>query len=103
MSDCDAPAGLARRIAGRSLFLMFDFVADDAADGGTADGSEYATTGKDGAADGADTRADGGVLVLRRHSGTRTQAEQHGCGNGTECGPLKRINGVEVAHNRSLK
>jgi hypothetical protein len=64
---------------------MFDFMADDAADGCTADGSEYATTREDGAADGADTRTDGGVLVLRRHPGTGTQAEQHGCGNGTEC------------------
>jgi hypothetical protein len=44
MSDCDAPTGQARRCARRSLFLMFDFVADDAANGCTADGSEYATT-----------------------------------------------------------
>jgi hypothetical protein len=81
---------------------MFDFMADDAANSSTADGSEYATTCEDGAANGADTRADGGVPVLRRHPGTRTQAEQHGCGNGTERGSLKRINGVELVHYRSL-
>jgi hypothetical protein len=81
---------------------MFDFVADYAANGCSANGSEHATTRKDGAADGADTRADGGVLVLRRHPGTGTQPKQHGCGNGTERGSLKRINGVEFVHYRSL-
>jgi hypothetical protein len=81
---------------------MFDFVAYDAADGCTTDGSEHATTRKNGAADGTYTRADGGVLVLRRHPGTSTQAEQHGCGNGTERGSLKRIYGVELVHYRSL-
>jgi hypothetical protein len=74
MSDCDAPTGLARRIVHRSLFLMVDFVADDAANGCTADGSECAAFGKNGPADGSDTRADGGVFVLRRHPGTTTQA-----------------------------
>jgi hypothetical protein len=89
-------------MAGQTLFLMFDFMADDAANGSTADGSDRAAAGKNGAADGADTRADGGVPVLRRHPGTRTQAEQHGGGNGTERGSLKRINGVELVHYRSL-
>jgi hypothetical protein len=84
MSDRDAPAGWVRRIARRSLFLMFDFVADDAADGGTAEGSERAAVRKHGTADGTDSSADGGVLTLRRHAGTTTQAEQHGCGNCTE-------------------
>jgi hypothetical protein len=81
---------------------MFDFMADDAANGSTADGSDRAAAGKNCASDGADTGADGGILVLRRHSGTRTQAEQHGGGNGTERDSLKRINGVELVHYRSL-
>jgi hypothetical protein len=84
------------------IVLMFDLMADDAADGSAADGSEHATTRKNGTADGADTRADGGVPVLRRHPGTSTQAEQHGCGNGTERGSLKRIFSVELVHYRSL-
>jgi hypothetical protein len=42
----------------------------------------------------ADPRADGGVLVLRRHPGTSTQAEQHGCGNCTECVSL---HGIDVS------
>ena len=83
-------------------FLMFDFMADDAADGSTADGSVRAAAGKDGAADGADTRPDGGVLVLRRHPGTRTQAEQHGCGNGTEYASLHDIDNPEIVHFRSF-
>jgi hypothetical protein len=83
-------------------FLMFDFMAYDAANGCTADGSDRAAAGEDGAADGADTRTDGGVLVLRRHPGTRTQAEQHGCNNGTERGSLKRVNSVEFVHYHSL-
>jgi hypothetical protein len=81
---------------------MFDFMANDAANGSTANGSDCTAAGKNGSADSADTGADGGVLVLRRHPGTRTQAEQHGCGNGTERGSLKRINGVELVHYRSL-
>jgi hypothetical protein len=55
-------------------------VADDTADGGTADGSDSTAAGKNGAADGADSGTDGGVLVLRRHACTSTQAEQHGYG-----------------------
>jgi hypothetical protein len=50
----------------------------------------------------ANDTAAGGVLILRRHPGTTTQAEQHGCGNGTECVSLHSINGVELVHNRSL-
>jgi hypothetical protein len=49
----DAPAGSARRSARQSSFGFVDFVAD------------------------------GGVLILRRHAGTTTQAEQHYCDNGT--------------------
>jgi hypothetical protein len=77
-------------------------VADDAAYGCTTDGSDRAAAGKNGAADGADTRTDGGILVLRRHPGTRTQAEQHGYSNGTECVSLHGINGVELIHNHYL-
>ena len=92
-------------MAGQTLFLMFDFMADDAANGSTADGSDRAAAGKNGAADGADTGADGGVLVLRlrrRHRGTRTQAEQHGCGNGAEYVSLQGIDDLQRVHNRSL-
>jgi hypothetical protein len=81
---------------------MFDFVADDAANGCATDSSEHATAGKNSAADGADTRADGGVLVLRRHPGTTTQAEQHGCGNGTEYVSLQGVDDLEFVHNRSF-
>jgi hypothetical protein len=56
-------------------------VTDDAADSSTADGSDRATTGKNGTANGADSSADGGVLILPRHTGTTAQAEQKGYGN----------------------
>jgi hypothetical protein len=81
---------------------MFDFVADDAANGCTADSSEHAAARKNGAANGTDTRADGGVLVLRRHPGTTTQAKQHGCDNGTEYVSLHGIDDLELVHYRSL-
>jgi hypothetical protein len=50
------------------MFVFTDFVADDAAHGGAL------------------------VLrLLRRHPGTRTQAEQHGGRNGTEYVSLQGI------------
>jgi hypothetical protein len=61
------------------MFVFADFVADDAAHGGTV------------------------VLrFLRRHPGTTTQAEQHGCGNDTEYEYLHGIDDPELVHNRSL-
>jgi hypothetical protein len=66
------------------MFGFADFVADDAADNGAADGSERAAVRKHGAADGADPSADGGVPILRRHAGTTHQAEQQRRGNCTE-------------------
>jgi hypothetical protein len=73
---------------------MADFMADDAADGGTAEGSERAAVREHGTADGTDTSADGGVLILPRHPGTTTQAEQHGCGNCTERKSMYRFHGI---------
>lgn len=57
-------------------FLIVDFVADDAANGSTIDGSDRSATRKIGAGDGTDRRADGGPPVLRRHPGTRIQAAE---------------------------
>jgi hypothetical protein len=68
----DALAGSARRSARQSSFGFVDFVADDAADDCTTDGSERAAARKHGPADGTDSSADGGVLILRRHAGTTT-------------------------------
>jgi hypothetical protein len=54
-------------------------MTDDAANRGTAYGPYRTATGKDGAANRTDSGADGGVLVLRRHSGTTAQDYQHHC------------------------
>jgi len=59
---------MVRRIARR--LLLADFVADDAANGRTADGSDRATARKNGTPDGANPGAYGGALVLCRHAGT---------------------------------
>jgi hypothetical protein len=61
-----------------------DFVADDAADGSTADGSNCTAVRKEGASDGTGSGADGGILILPRHPGTSTQAGQQYRGNGAE-------------------
>jgi len=67
-----------RRVA-RPISLT-DFVADDAAYNGTADGSDRTATSKNGTTDGTDSSADGGILILSRHVGTTKQAKQHDCG-----------------------
>jgi len=71
------------RSAGPPSFVRIDFVADDAANGGTADSTGRTAAGKNGADTGADTGADSGILILRRHAGTTTQTEQHDCCNYT--------------------
>jgi hypothetical protein len=43
---------------------LIDFVADDATDSRTANGSDRAAARKNGTADSADTRTDRGVLIL---------------------------------------
>jgi hypothetical protein len=78
-NESDAQVG---PIARRSSFA--DFVTDNPADGCATNGSDRAATGENGATDGTNTGADGRILVLPRHAGTRTQAKQHGCGKRTE-------------------
>jgi hypothetical protein len=63
---------------------LADFVTDHAADSRAADGSDGATARKNGASYGTDAGADGGILVLLRHAGTSTEAEQNGCGECAE-------------------
>jgi hypothetical protein len=63
---------------------LTDFVADDAADGSTADGTNRAAIRQEGASDGTGSGANGGILVLPRHPGTSPQANQHCRGNGAE-------------------
>jgi hypothetical protein len=82
MGECDAPTMLISHIALHASIA--NFVADDAADGCTADGSDRAAACQDGTADGANASADGGTLVLRRHAGTAAHSDQHGCGNNTQ-------------------
>jgi hypothetical protein len=74
------------------LLLVFtDLVAYKATDRGTADSSDRAAARKDGTPDGTDAGADRGVFVSRRHRLTTTQAEQHCCGNRTDCKSLHRF------------
>jgi hypothetical protein len=47
--------------------VLADFVADDAADGCTTNGTDCAAARQDGTADSSNTGPDSGVLVLRRH------------------------------------
>jgi hypothetical protein len=93
MSDRAAPAGQVRRVARELSSGFAGFVADNAADGCTADGSDRAATRKKGASNGTDSGADGGVLILPRHAGTTTQAEQHRRGNCTSRKSLYRFHG----------
>jgi hypothetical protein len=71
--------------------LIADLAAYDATDRSTADRSDGAATRKDGTTDGADTGADRGVLVLRRHPATTAQAKQHCHGHRTDCKSLYRF------------
>jgi hypothetical protein len=84
MSDRDVPAWYVRRIAVPSSFWLTDFVADDTADGRTADGANCAAVRKEGAPDGTGSGANSGILVLPGHPGTSPQADQHCRGNGAE-------------------
>jgi len=93
MSVRAEPARQAGHIARQLSSWFAGFVADNAADGCTADGSDRAATRKNGASDGTDSGADGGVLILPRHAGTTTQAEQHCCGNCTDRNSLYRFHG----------
>jgi hypothetical protein len=52
MGNCDVPAWSVGRVAMPSSFRLSHFVADDAANGSTADGSNCAAIGKEGAPDG---------------------------------------------------
>jgi hypothetical protein len=70
---------------------LSDFVSDDAADGGAADGSDSAAARQDGASDSTDTGTDGGALVLIRHPGASAQAKQQGRGQRAERESLGRL------------
>jgi len=99
MSNRDAPGGQAKRTARRSSSGFADFVADNTADGCTADGSACATARKNGASDGTGASADGSVPILRRHAGTSTQADQHCGGNGTKREFLYRFHRITSFSN----
>jgi hypothetical protein len=60
------------------VMLFADFVANDAADRRATHRAGSASAGQDRAAHSADTGANRGISILRRHSGTAQQAEQHG-------------------------
>jgi hypothetical protein len=77
-------------------------VADDTTDSCTANSSDRAAAGENGATNGTDTRTDGGVPVLCRHPGTGIQAEQYGGGYCDTLVFLQGIHGIQVVHNRSL-
>jgi hypothetical protein len=88
------PAGAGASQVDHHPGLLIDLVSDNAANGSTADGSCGAATGKNGTADGTDTCADRRALILRRHAGTSTQAEQHCCRNCTDRESLHPFHGV---------
>jgi len=94
MGDRDAPTKWGRCIACRSL--LADFVADHAADGSAAYGSDCAAARQDRTAGGTDTGTDRGAFVLRRHAGTSTQANQEGDGNCAKCEFLYRFHGIPL-------
>ncbi|CAK0766430.1 hypothetical protein CCP3SC15_340002 [Gammaproteobacteria bacterium] len=70
------------RVPSMSLKLSsVDFMADDTANSRSADGSHGATARKNGTSNGADSRTESSVPVLRRHAGASTEAKQHSSGN----------------------
>lgn len=60
-------------------------MADDTADGGAADRSDRATTRQDGPANRTDSGTNCRVLVLSRHPGASSEAEQQGSGYCRDC------------------
>ena len=62
-------------------------MADNTADDCTADCSERTAARKDSTSNGTDASADSGVLFLRRHARTSTEAEQYCCGKRTKRNP----------------
>jgi hypothetical protein len=58
--------------------LLFDFVANDATDDGTANGASRTAAGQYRAADGTDTGPHCGTLALLRHAGASRQTNQQG-------------------------
>lgn len=65
-------------VAQITVMLFIDLVANDAADRSATHRAGGAAAGQDGATHSADTGTDRGIFILRRHSGTPHQAEQHG-------------------------
>jgi hypothetical protein len=74
-----------------ALLAFADLIADQAADRGTAHRTERAAARKDRTPEGTYAGANRGVLVPRRHPAATTQAEQHCCGNRTDCKSLHRF------------
>jgi hypothetical protein len=75
---------------------LADLVPDDAANRGAADGSDRAAAREYRAADGADARTDGGVLILLRHAGTRAQSDKHCGSQGVNRKTLNRLHGDDL-------
>ncbi|SBT04169.1 hypothetical protein ACCAA_130120 [Candidatus Accumulibacter aalborgensis] len=101
--DCDAPDARAGRMAKRSVTGFVDLVADDAADDCPADRANRAAAGEDGTSDSPHASANGCALVLRRHPGTSTQAEQHGCCNCIERESLYGFHGTTSSVSNVLR
>jgi len=68
-----------------ALPAFADLIADHGADRGAADRTDRAAAREDCTPEGTYAGSDRGVLVPRRHSAATTQAEQHCCGNRTDC------------------
>jgi hypothetical protein len=75
---------------------LADFVADDAANGCTAHGTNGAAPGKDSTADRADAGTDGGVLVTGRHAGACAQAQQDCRGQRCSGKSFHRVHGLPL-------
>jgi hypothetical protein len=58
-------------------------MANDAADGGAANGADCASTGQNCPANRTDSGANSSVLILSRHAGAGAEAKQQ---SGGECG-----------------
>jgi hypothetical protein len=95
MRERDAPA--ARGGARRSSFTagrlpgFADLVADQAADRCTANRSDRAATRKHSTPNGADSSANRGIFITRRHRVASAQAEQYCRGNRIDCKSLHRF------------
>jgi hypothetical protein len=79
--------------------LLADFVANDTTYGSTTDCSRGTATGKYGTSDGANASPNRCIFVLRRHSGARTQAKQHRCGQPSGGNSHVGFHGISLISN----